>query len=52
MTDTSTNALNMLAAYGSDSDSDDEIPGPRVSVKRTFHDEDESSGKCLKQSEG
>ncbi|GLV34652.1 uncharacterized protein CBL_09133 [Carabus blaptoides fortunei] len=52
MTSNSTNALNLLAAYGTDSDSEDEIPGPRVSVKRTFRDNSDSSEKRLKQSEG
>lgn len=33
-------ALSLLTNYGSDS-SDDEVPGPRVSTKRTHKSDDE-----------
>lgn len=37
-------ALSLLASYGSDT-SDDEVPGPRVSTKRTHKSDSEESSE-------
>jgi len=45
-------SLKLLAAYESDNDDEDEVPGSKVSVKRSFGSDatDEPTSKHLKTS--
>lgn len=50
MTSTNKGALSLLTTYGSDYDSEDDVPGPRVSTKRTRkNDGEDSEEPCFKK---
>lgn len=53
MINTNKGALSLLTTYGSDYDSDEDVPGPRVSTKRTRKSDSEESSEepCLKKFE-